>query len=528
MNYFDAINSGRRFGKPGSSAGLAADARMRDAGKRWWENDDEDGDGAEPVPPPPAASGGRQLRNNGGDTRGQAPAAAGGDAAAVNQAVPPPPAAAPGMAATVSRRRWWENKGQDQPVAPAQPDPEPDLPYSPEAQIMKPAKARGQSPLVPPHEPDAAEQPAPSGSERGAFRRSAAARPAQAPPSPEPDIDEAANLPPSRPQVKRGSYNTVEDDAPQPSSRAQGFRPSQAPSHEDEVENAGQNTGAFKRAAAAPQRRAPAVPSTPDLDAEIPVAAAPRKGRGLFGRRAAEPEPDAEDLGDAQPEAVIEAPPPAKKPSRGLFGGRGRAAQPKVDEEDLDDIPVPPTAATGASLGQATESKRGPRVGAPANVFSKASTTATARSKEDHKPIKMPAGPSRLPFDAEDATKKDRQQVEARKRRAAMRSARQRVRGVIMPVVLIGAVGALWFTGILEIMPASGGMAKINVPEPLQPTVSRVQAAVGPVLTRVQSLLSEQASPVMSKVSEALTVPTATPKAANQFDFSNGKPGTTP
>jgi hypothetical protein len=75
-------------------------------------------------------------------------------------------------------------------------------------------------------------------------------------------------------------------------------------------------------------------------------------------------------------------------------------------------------------------------------------------------------------------------------------------------------------------MPASGGVAKINVPEPLQPTVARVQAAVGPVITRLQSVVSEQAQPVVSKVNEALTVPTATPKAANQFEFSNGKSGT--
>jgi hypothetical protein len=162
-------------------------------------------------------------------------------------------------------------------------------------------------------------------------------------------------------------------------------------------------------------------------------------------------------------------------------------------------------------------------------VFSKATTAAATRAaKEEHKPIKMPPGPSRLPFDTQDAAKKDRQQVEARKRRAAMRSAKQRVRRIVTPVLIIGAVGALWFTGILEIMPASGGMVKINVPESMQPAVSRVQAAVGPVITRVQSVVSDQAQPVMSKVGEALTVPTATPKAANQFDFANGKSGTTP
>jgi hypothetical protein len=522
MNYFDAINSGRQSGKPGSSAGLAAGARTRDAGKRWWENDDEDGDGAVPVPPPPAASGGRKMRNDSADTRRQQPQEAAGsvDVGPASQPVPP---AAPGMAATASRRRWWENKDPDQPVAPAQSDPEPDLPYSPEPQIMKPAKTRGQSPLAPPSEVEVDQPVAPPAVERGAFRRQAAARPAPPPLSSEPAEDGVSNLPPSRPQVKRGSYNTVEDYAPQPAGRSQNFRPS----HAEDAEDADMNTGAFKRAA--PPRRAPAVPSSPELDGEIPVAPepAPRKGRGLFGRRAAEPEMIDDDA--AQSEMMIVQPPPAKKASRGLFGGRGRGGQPKVEEEDIEDIPVPTVVAAGAGLGQATESKRGPRVGAPANVFSKANSAAATRAaKEEHKPIKMPPGPSRLPFDTQDAARKDRQQVEARKRRAAMRSAQQRVRKLVAPVLIIGAFGALLFTGILEIMPANGGMVKINVPESMQPAVSRVQAAVSPVITSVQSVVSDQAQPVMSKVGEALTVPTATPKAANQFDFANGKSGTTP
>jgi hypothetical protein len=488
--------------------------------KRWWERPNTGS------APKPGARHSHPVEDDEPEI-GLEPAPARGGYAAAVPAHPTPEAEMPasqsmppiGAANQASRKRWWEQKDE----APAQDDA-----YAGPHETEEPPRTQS--------------RPAPA-YDAGDF----AAR--QAP-------------------FGRGNRPTPEgpDNAP---SRSRAI-PAEAATEEDIIVPPPPRSGAFGRSSPAPSRAKPVSP-TPAVkefegdveDEDAPLSAAPRFDRSPQ-RNAPAPASFDNDDDETLDEDEAEIAAPTKARSGGLlgslFGKRGaKAATPKRkpadiknaddEEDDADEVGADagrqPQAARGfarsvglnmraddedaAPPGIPTprgysrhDSKRGPNVPRPNNVFSQNEGKAPKPKKQEHKVITMPAGPAKMAYDIDDSNRQQKQAIAARKRRQASRALKSWVGRYIGVGILAATCGALWFTGIVEINPTAATPVKINWPEQIRPTVERVTAAAGPFVSTAKEKLGEKSQPVIKQVGEMFSNPTPTPSAAKQFDFATG------
>jgi hypothetical protein len=393
------------------------------------------------------------------------------------------------QAGVASKKRWWEQKsdGPASPPAAGQVDADhseaEDMPQAPPQRTRTTAFSREDAPAMPPPPRQSAfgrnDGPAQPTRKSAKSQPIAPAHTPKAAPlaADEEDDGEDFEMPPARNSARRN----------------------QAPISFDEDEDANDFDGTPERG----ERKS----------GGFLGGLFARKAKPAPGRTAQVHDEDGED--EDEDGAAYEderAPEPRPAPARPRMFGAKRSAQPIAVEDDDANPPGMPLP-RGYSRH---DSKRGPNVPRPNNVF--AQTNAIAKPKKQvHKTITMPEGPAKMAFDLDDSSKQQRKDIAARKRRQSSR----KVRGFMSRFAGIGIVAttcvALLFTGIVEIDLNGSFPLKLNLPEQIRPTVDKVSADAAPVVDAAKDKLGQQAQPVIAKVQEFFTVPTPTPSPKTNF-----------